>query len=307
MSDREPTALIVADTTVDPIVRFLADESTGPAIAARVAPLGQVRQVLGNAAHAAWSPPADLLVVWTAPERAIPSFANLLEHAPADLARILDEVDAFSQAVAGAVDRAAHTYVVSWSLPPHHRWVRSLAWRHETGLANVLARMNLRLAENLRATGAVLLDSGGWYAACEAPPFDAKMHALGKIRYSREMFRIAAAEIRTVTAGRLGLSRKLIVCDLDNTLWGGVIGDDGLEGIALGGVDPIGESHQDMQRALKILRRRGVLLAICSRNDEAVALDAIDRHTEMILRRDDFAAWRINWQDKATNLAEMVA
>ena len=75
----------------------------------------------------------------------------------------------------------------------------------------------------------------------------------------------------------------------------------------LGGHDSVGEAFVEFQKSLKHLMRRGVLLAIASKNDESVALEAIDSHGEMVLHRDDFVAWRINWGDKATNIAEMVA
>ncbi|MEZ4484840.1 MAG: HAD-IIIC family phosphatase [Syntrophotaleaceae bacterium] len=74
-----------------------------------------------------------------------------------------------------------------------------------------------------------------------------------------------------------------------------------------GGHDPIGEAYVDFQRELKALTARGIVLAIVSKNDEAVALEAIRRHPEMVLKENDFAGWRINWNDKARNVAELVA
>lgn len=103
-----------------------------------------------------------------------------------------------------------------------------------------------------------------------------------------------------------GRQAKCLVCDLDNTLWGGVIGEDGLAGIKLGGDYP-GAAYQELQRAILDLTRRGILLAVCSKNNEADALEAIDNHPEMLLRRKDFAALRINWQDKVQNLREIAA
>ncbi|MCH7751650.1 MAG: HAD family hydrolase, partial [Planctomycetes bacterium] len=103
-----------------------------------------------------------------------------------------------------------------------------------------------------------------------------------------------------------GRQAKCLVCDLDNTLWGGVIGEDGLHGIKLGGDYP-GAAYQDLQRAILDLTRRGIILAICSKNNEADALEAIQRHPEMLLRRKDFSAMRINWNDKAQNLREIAA
>jgi FkbH-like protein len=99
-----------------------------------------------------------------------------------------------------------------------------------------------------------------------------------------------------------GKSRKVLVLDLDNTLWGGIIGDDGIDGIRLGQGDPRGEAFIDVQRAALALKRRGILLAVCSKNDEATARRAIREHPEMVLREDDFSAFQINWNDKATNV-----
>ena len=98
--------------------------------------------------------------------------------------------------------------------------------------------------------------------------------------------------------------KKALITDLDDTLWGGIVGEDGWEKLNLGGHDPIGEAFLDFQRALKSLSRQGVLLGIVSKNDEAVALEAFRRHPEMALRVEDFAGRRINWEDKAKNIVE---
>ena len=103
-----------------------------------------------------------------------------------------------------------------------------------------------------------------------------------------------------------GQSRKVVICDLDDTLWGGIVGDAGWENLRLGGHDPVGEAFADFQRELKALTRRGIILAMVSKNTEAVALEAIEKHPEMQLRKDDFAAWRINWDDKAQNIADLM-
>ena len=101
--------------------------------------------------------------------------------------------------------------------------------------------------------------------------------------------------------------RKLVVLDLDNTLWGGVVGDVGWQDIRLGGHDAVGEAFVAFQEALKALTRRGILLGLASKNEESVALEAIDRHESMVLRRADLAGWRVNWSDKAANIAALAA
>jgi FkbH-like protein len=101
-----------------------------------------------------------------------------------------------------------------------------------------------------------------------------------------------------------GHVRKCLVLDCDNTLWGGTVGEDGLERIQLGDAYP-GLCYRELQREVLALYRRGVLLAIASKNTEADVLEVLDRHPAMLLRRSHFAAVRVNWQDKATNLIEI--
>jgi FkbH-like protein len=101
-----------------------------------------------------------------------------------------------------------------------------------------------------------------------------------------------------------GRIAKVLVVDLDNTLWGGVIGEDGMAGIKVSAEYP-GASYQALQRALLDLSRKGILLAVCSKNNLDDALEAIDKHPGMLLRSRHFAAMRINWTDKAQNLREI--
>jgi FkbH-like protein len=109
-------------------------------------------------------------------------------------------------------------------------------------------------------------------------------------------------QVGRLLAAIRGRSSKCLVLDLDNTLWGGVIGDDGMAGIALGQGNAVGEAHLAFQRYALELSRRGVILAVCSKNDEANALEPFERHPEMLLRKQDIACFVANWDDKATNL-----
>jgi FkbH-like protein len=100
----------------------------------------------------------------------------------------------------------------------------------------------------------------------------------------------------------LGISRKVLVADLDNTLWGGIIGEDGLDGIKIGPDSHEGEAYLALQRYLLELQRRGILLAVCSKNNPEDAQLPFLYHPHMALKLEDFAAFRANWNDKVTNL-----
>jgi len=110
-----------------------------------------------------------------------------------------------------------------------------------------------------------------------------------------------------VFAARQGRSFKCLVLDLDNTLWGGVVGDDGLEGLALGQGSALGEAFVAFQEYARELSRRGIILAVCSKNDEANAVEPFEKHPEMVLRRGDIASFVANWSDKAANIRAIAA
>ena len=106
-------------------------------------------------------------------------------------------------------------------------------------------------------------------------------------------------------AAKQGRSYKCLVLDLDNTVWGGVIGDDGLEGIAIGQGSALGEAYTAFQEYARELSRRGVILAVCSKNDEANALEPFEKHPEMVLKRGDIACFVANWSNKADNIRQI--
>jgi FkbH-like protein len=101
--------------------------------------------------------------------------------------------------------------------------------------------------------------------------------------------------------------KKVLVLDLDNTLWGGVVADDGLEGIEIGDTSPSGEAFKAFQKYILTLKQRGVLLAVCSKNDRARALEPFEKHPEMVLRSEDFVSFHANWEPKSDNLREIAA
>ena len=102
-----------------------------------------------------------------------------------------------------------------------------------------------------------------------------------------------------------GYSAKVLVLDLDNTLWGGVIGEDGLSGITIGPPLPDGEGYLDLQNYFKELKERGVLLAVCSKNNREDAELPFNEHESMILKLNDFILFKANWQDKVLNIQEI--
>lgn len=133
---------------------------------------------------------------------------------------------------------------------------------------------------------------------------DARVWYLARSRWSKQAMDALADHYTAAICARLGRVRKCVVLDLDNTLWGGIVGEDGLEGLRLG-EEGIGLAYAEFQLELLNLYRKGFLLAICSKNNPEDALAVLRRHPSMRLREEHFAAMRINWDDKASNLRSL--
>jgi FkbH-like protein len=113
-----------------------------------------------------------------------------------------------------------------------------------------------------------------------------------------------AQNVAAIVKSLYGRSKKCLVLDLDNTLWGGVVGDDGVENLILGRDHPVGEAFLDFQQYVKDLQRRGVILAVCSKNDIENAKGGFS-HPDSILKLDDFSAFKANWNPKPANIREI--
>lgn len=135
--------------------------------------------------------------------------------------------------------------------------------------------------------------------------FDNRMKYLAKSPYSQFGLESIAKDIEFFFTTATSASKKLLVLDLDNTLWGGIAGEDGIGGIEISN-DGVGRAYYDFQKSILSLKRRGVLLAICSKNNEADVKGIFESHPDMVLSWDDFVVRKINWTDKATNIKEIV-
>lgn len=133
--------------------------------------------------------------------------------------------------------------------------------------------------------------------------FDPRYFYLAKMYYTQDALDALADQLQTAINIRFGKRKKCLVLDLDNTLWGGLVAD-GIENLKLSD-DGVGKAFYDFQKHIKQLAESGVILAICSKNDEEQAFEVIEKHPYMLLRKEDFAAWRINWQDKHQNITEI--
>jgi FkbH-like protein len=306
LPDPSVNCVLISDFSTDNFARLLAADATEPRLTVAAAKFGQVvpsllspdfeRDISG-----------DVAIVWTLPEVQVPAFGRLIDTGELARDEIDQQIDAFTAAIRHFSRRVRFVLVPSWVMPTAQRGLGILDLKNEAGIAGTLARMNLRCAEAVRDIPNVFpLNASRWIERAGATAFDPRLWYMAKVPFATPVFKASCEDVKAGLNGLLGRSKKLIILDLDDTLWGGIVGDVGWQNVRLGGHDAIGEALQDFQRALKSFKERGILLAIVSKNEEATALEAIRRHPEMVLRLEDFAGWRINWKDKAQNIVDLV-
>jgi FkbH-like protein len=184
------------------------------------------------------------------------------------------------------------------SIRPFGNFEGSVTWSR----TNLLRAYNVELARAV-GPGVTLFDLDYVAGNVGRRAFhDARWWYHSKHAIAPESIGVVAHAAAKLVAGIKGKAKKCVVLDLDNTLWGGVIGDDGIEGIVLGEGDGTGEAYLAFQRYLKRLQQRGMILAVASKNEDAAARLPFERHPEMVLKLDDVAVFRANWNDKASNV-----
>ena len=178
--------------------------------------------------------------------------------------------------------------------------------REEFGLQDMVRALNQNIKNELGHEPKIYLHDLNSFVTKfgENNVFDYKQFFYGDVKISLDYIPYLAEEFMGYVKAVLGLNKKCIVLDLDNTLWGGIVGEDGFEGIKLGD-DPIGKAYVEFQRHLLALNQRGVILAINSKNNFDDAIEVIRKHPNMILKEDNFASIRINWNDKVANIKEI--
>lgn len=291
---------LISDFNIQNLAHLLANDAKEPLCTVETADFGQGVNALSNPGLT-----ADFAFVWTLADKAVPSFNRLLNGDAVGDGQLRDEVHGFAERVRASIGRFRGVLLASWVCPPYYRR-RSITDLQKGRVKNALMRMNLQLAEEFApSSGVHVLDAQEWVGAGGRKCFSPKLWYLTKTPFTSEVFQETVGDIKAGISGLLGQSKKLIILDLDNTLWGGTVGDCGWQNVRVGGHDYVGEAFADFQRALKLLSNTGVQLAVASKNEEAVALETIHLHPEMVLRAQDFAAWRINWKDKAANISEL--
>ncbi|MGH7720391.1 MAG: HAD-IIIC family phosphatase, partial [Gemmatimonadaceae bacterium] len=317
--DRVPDRLrarvaLVGSYTLDPLLPFLrvAGARAGLWVDTYVAPYGQYAQELvrPDSGLYAFRPHATFVLIggdalwemrWARETAPGASAGSSAEDAEEFLSPLRAGLQRFSREGTGIV--AVSDFV---SLLPSAEG--ALGFRSGRSFAETVARANALLAAELSGRGsAFLLPLSEMVTEIgRARAVNRRTFYQGHVPWSDALMGELARRCAGMTAAARGSATKCIVLDLDNTLWGGVLGEEGISGIAIGQSWP-GREYLDFQRQLLELSRQGILLAVCSKNNEPEALAVFREHPEQLIRERHLAAYRINWSDKATNIRELAA
>ena len=186
--------------------------------------------------------------------------------------------------------------------PPPEQYLGGLDRLLPGTLSWLISRLNNKL-DSLVSSDLVLLDIAGLASTVGLANWhEPTLWNMAKLPFAQKYVPAYANQVCRIISALRGKSRRCLILDLDNVLWGGVIGDEGIHGILVGNGDATGEAHLDIQRVALGLRSNGVVLAVSSKNDDAIARQPFRYHPDMLLREEHIAVFQANWSDKASNI-----
>jgi FkbH-like protein len=288
---------ILRNFTLEPIVTLLNRELAGAGLAATFE-FGDYAGVAEEVAALSRTERFDLIVLALGLETSSPNFG----HAGWDVGAACDRILLLART---AVRDSNGPLLLNLVLPPLYSASGGAAIPASRSTEAAIEALNLALRE-LAATDPARIALADWtvYARQlgEAGTYDQRFWRSSGAPFASKFLARYARDIAAVLRVNAGRVRKCLVLDCDNTLWGGVVGEDGIDGIRLSEDTLPGAYYRQFQRAVLDLHARGIAIALCSKNNEADVFEVLDRHPENLLRREHLSAWRINWDDKPVSI-----
>lgn len=297
---------VLGTATAGPLEHFLRATLVGAGLVPQftVADYGSFDLALANGDEPALSADHDVVVCVLHDGYLLPrDFAGNDVNAVAEF--VTQRAEALRTMLVAASERSGTPLLVH--TVPLSSSVRNsfVSWRDRALLNARWTSMNAALLELPEVVSSVhAFDFVADLADAGVATSDERLRQYADIPYTDAAYVIVADEVRRFLQAKAGLSRKVLALDLDNTLWGGVLGEVGASGITLGGLYP-GKSFKELQRAAARLRDQGVILAVASKNDNEHVDTTLREHPEVVLRPEHFSAVAVNWQPKIENLRQI--
>ena len=294
---------VLSNSTIDLIVPALVASAARHGIALEV-----VQPSYDQVAQEALTPDSKVnsskpdAVLFALDYRGLPLKLSLGD--PESAAATVQGAIGYLQALSNGIKASTNAVCIFQSFaPPAESLFGSLDRTLPGTMRSLIDGINRELAEFVSGSGDVLLDVAALAETVGLSDWhDPQLWNMAKFSFSDQLIPLYADHVARVVAAIRGKSGKVLILHLDNTVWGGVIGDDGLDGIQIAQGDARGEAHLAVQRLALDLRQRGIVLAVSSKNTDEVARAPFEKHPEMLLKLDHIAVFQANWNDKATNI-----
>ncbi|MTI78527.1 MAG: HAD-IIIC family phosphatase [Marinobacter sp.] len=307
----ESTIAFLANHTIDPMARYTKVYCAvqGQYVSTYVGEYDQYFQEILDPGSGLHKESPDIVFLSLLASKLAPQIGNCfpaldIADKEQEIDRIIGQISEWAEV---AKERTDATILISNFSRPGQSQSGLADLQQPMGETEFYARLNLELISTFRNDQRVFVFDTDHVLACngKAEASDNKMYHLAKIAWSeRANMRLAGELWRYVHAlGRP--AKKCLVVDLDNTLWGGVVGEDGLHGIRVGQGDAESEAYSEFQHAIRSLLDRGVVLAICSKNNAADVDEVFQNRKDMVLKKDDFSVIKVNWNPKYLNIQEI--
>ncbi len=297
----------------EPLPEFLETHLVchGMTAATYVAPFAQHTQELldPNSALHAFNP--DFLVLHFELEAFLPGLMDGTAGGAPEEPRsaVRDVLAVVTPTVRAALNTTSATVLLTNFVGPDCYDLGIADSRAEFGQQELFARLNLELVREFRGEPRVQLVDlcrlTAYFGRARAR--DRRLYYVAKVPWHESFLPVLADELVRHIGAAMGRIRKCLVVDLDNTLWGGVLGEDGPGSIRVGPGDPVAEAHLDLQRRILALKKRGILLAVCSKNNPAEVDEVFRARADMPLRREDFVCMQVGWEMKHHGLRQIAA
>tara|TARA_Y100001958_G_scaffold160115_1_gene166507 strand:+ start:4887 stop:6650 length:1764 start_codon:yes stop_codon:yes gene_type:complete len=310
ISAETPVLSILSSCTLDFIKPYIITETykINSILNPYTAPFNQFEQILIDDNNEIWSKPNELFWINLRLEDLFKNF--MLDHTIKGSKHSEDQLYILLERITTIIElirsKSSKPILISSILPVFHFHFNIFDMSDPEGINHIIPKYNKLLATRIKDfNDTYILDFNSFiYDVGYKNLYDPKLAYMARFPINYKIISEYCLYVSRFIARMIKTSSKVIVVDLDNTLWGGVLGDDGIDGIKLGEDYP-GSVYKDIQRALKIFKNRGFLLAISSKNDMDLVMSALKKHPEMILKVEDFVSIYANWDNKADNIIKM--
>lgn len=266
------------------------------------APYNQIESQLSNKASDLYSSRPAFIYLFLSPQKIISSFYSLSKSEQVSFAE--DYINRLEQHINFANSELSANFIITNIPEVNDQIFGNFGNKNPYSLIYQIRKLNFELmrlcnnADNLFINDVASLSNRYGYDRA----FSSSLYINGDIIYHLDFLPGLAKNSVDILRALCGSVVKCVVLDLDNTLWGGIIGDDGIDNIQLGELG-IGKAFTEFQRWIKQLKNRGILLAVCSKNNESTAREVFEKHPDMLLRLEDITVFIANWENKASNIS----